>query len=249
MPKPNRKAAPAAERIVPILAELHRAYPHASCALVHTSPLELLVATVLSAQCTDARVNLVTPALFAKYPGPKDYMNARPGTLEADIRSTGFFNNKAKSLRGLGRAIVERHGGEVPRTMDELLQLPGVARKTANVVLGNAFGVADGVVVDTHVFRLSHLLGLSRAKTPEKVEQDLMRLVPRSDWIWLSHALILHGRRICIARRPKCGECTLAPFCPSAKIDAAGIPVAERARSGQNRRPAHEPRPPRRRDR
>ncbi len=223
----------AAERIEPILAELHRLYPDANCALRHSSPLELLVATVLSAQCTDVRVNLVTPALFAKYRGPADYMNARPGSLENDIRSTGFFNNKAKSLRGMGRALVERHGGEVPRTMRELLEIPGVARKTANVVLGNAFGIADGVVVDTHVFRLSDRLALSRAKTPEKVEQDLMHLVPREGWIYVSHALILHGRSVCIARAPRCDACSLAPLCPSAAIGKA---VAEPKKRGENRR-------------
>lgn len=215
--------APARVRIPTILQRLHREFPDARCALDHRSPLELLVATVLSAQCTDARVNKVTPDLFAKYKTPADYAAAKPGELEDDIRSTGFFNNKAKSLRGLGAAIRDRFGGEVPRTMDELLSLPGVARKTANCVLGNAYGIAVGVVVDTHVFRLSHRLGLSAGKNPEQVERDLIELVPRAEWIVVSHLLILHGRKTCDARKPKCDACVLADLCPSAETAAGAV--------------------------
>jgi endonuclease-3 len=210
--------APAQARIGPILRILRKDYAGADCALVHQSPFELLVATVLSAQCTDARVNIVTKDLFKKYRKPEDYAAAPPGELENDIRSTGFFNNKAKSLRGLGRAIATEHAGKVPRTMEEMLELPGVARKTANVVLGTAFGMPTGVVVDTHVFRLSHRLGLSEATTPEKVERDLMELVPKKDWIFFGHALILHGRRVCLARKPDCPACRLRSLCPSADL-------------------------------
>ncbi|MBK6940767.1 MAG: endonuclease III [Planctomycetes bacterium] len=221
-------STPARVRIPAILERLHREFPDAKCALDHGSPLELLVATVLSAQCTDARVNKVTPDLFAKYKTAADYAAAKPGELEDDIRSTGFFNNKAKSLRGLGAAIRDRFGGEVPRTMDDLLTLPGVARKTANCVLGNAYGIAVGVVVDTHVFRLSHRLGLSAGKNPEKVEDDLIDLVPRSEWIDVSHLLILHGRKTCDARKPKCGACVLEDLCPSAEPAAASVGASAR---------------------
>jgi endonuclease-3 len=221
--------APARVRVPAILERLHREFPDAKCALDHRSPLELLVATVLSAQCTDARVNMVTPSLFAKYKTPGAYADAKSGELENDIRSTGFFNNKAKSLRGLGAAIRDRFAGEVPRTMDELLTLPGVARKTANCVLGNAYGIAVGVVVDTHVFRLSHRLGLSDGKNPEKVEQDLIDLVPRSEWIDVSHLLILHGRKTCDARKPRCDACVLSDLCPSAEPAAASIGAAPRS--------------------
>ena len=202
-----------------IAARLAREYADATCALTHADPLQLLVATILSAQCTDARVNLVTPGLFARYRDARAFAESPPGELEEAIRSTGFFNNKAKSIRGACKAIVEEHGGKVPRTMDELLELPGVARKTANVVLGTAFGIASGVVVDTHVQRLSLRLALTRALTPEKIEHDLMHVIPKDNWIRFSHQIIWHGRRVCFARKPACGTCTLAPFCPSAGLE------------------------------
>lgn len=227
----RRDFPPATTRIARLLAALHRDYPDADCELAHSNALELVAATILSAQCTDARVNQVTPALFARYRTAADYAAAPPGALEQLIRPTGFFNNKAKSLRGMGKVLVERFGGEVPRTMDELLQLPGVARKTANVVLGTAFHVPAGVVVDTHVARLSARLGLSAASTPEKIERELMALVPQDEWIFFGHALILHGRRVCAAKQPACGHCSLAALCPSAET------VAEPARALKNRRP------------
>lgn len=201
-----------------ILDRLKRAYPDARCALDHRNPFQLLVATILSAQTTDVRVNLVTPKLFSRYPNAAALARARPADVEAIIRSTGFFRNKARSIIGMAQAVVADHGGEVPGTMDDLLTLPGVGRKTANVVLGNAFGLNEGVVVDTHVARLSKLLGLTRQDDPVKIEQALMRLFPRDDWALLSHLLIFHGRRVCIARRPKCGECVLADLCPSARL-------------------------------
>jgi endonuclease-3 len=211
-----RRATPA------VAAEYYRrlraAYPDAHCALDHRNAFELLVATILSAQCTDVRVNMVTPALFAKYPNAAALARADRGDVEQLIKSTGFFRNKAKSLEGMARAVMERHGGEIPRTMDELVKLPGVGRKTANVILGNAFGVNAGVVVDTHVARLSHLMGLTRETDPVKIEQDLIAQFPNAEWTMLSHLLIEHGRRICIARRPKCGECVLADLCPSARL-------------------------------
>ena len=201
-----------------ILDRLKRAYPDARCALDHRNPFQLLVATILSAQTTDVRVNLVTPKLFSRYPNAAALARARPADVEAIIRSTGFVRNKARSIIGMAQAVVADHGGEVPGTMDDLLTLPGVGRKTANVVLGNAFGLNEGVVVDTHVARLSKLLGLTRQDDPVKIEQALMRLFPRDDWALLSHLLIFHGRRVCIARRPKCGECVLADLCPSARL-------------------------------
>jgi endonuclease III len=207
-----RDKAPVEETI----ARLKSAYPDARTALDWTNPLELLVATILSAQTTDVRVNLVTPNLFAKYPTAADYAGADPAELEEDIRQTGFFRNKAKSLRGMARALVEDHGGKVPRTMRELVALPGVGRKTANVVLGNAFSIDEGVVVDTHVRRLSNRLGFTAHDDPEKIEQDLMQTVPREDWTVFSHLLILHGRAVCKARKPDCEECTLNDLCPSA---------------------------------
>ncbi len=203
------------QRTRQIIALLKRAHPDARCSLNFSSPLELLVATILSAQCTDERVNKVTPALFRKYPNAAAYADSNAEELERDIQSTGFFRNKAKSIQGACRRIGERHGGSVPRSMEELLELPGVARKTANVVLGNAYGQASGVVVDTHVSRLSGRLGLSAEKAPEKIEQDLMRLVPRKDWVLFSHLLIAHGRKICKARAPLCCECPLEKLCPS----------------------------------
>ena len=201
-----------------IVRLLKKEYPDARCSLDHGNALELLVATILSAQCTDERVNVVTSSLFRKYRTWEDYASAPAGELENDIRPTGFFRNKAKSIRGACRRIGERHGGDVPRSMEELLELPGVARKTANVVLGNAYGIASGVVVDTHVSRLSARLGLSREKAPEKIERDLVGLLPESDWIDFSHLLIAHGRKVCKARTPLCSECVLAKLCPSSGI-------------------------------
>jgi endonuclease-3 len=204
--------APAEETI----ARLKSEYPGAKTALDWKNPLELLVATILSAQTTDVRVNAVTPTLFAKYPTAADYASADPTELEEDIRPTGFFRNKAKSLRGMARALVDDHGGEVPRTMEDLVALPGVGRKTANVVLGNAFGIDEGVVVDTHVRRLSNRLGFTTHSDPEKIERDLMQTVPKRDWTVFSHLLILHGRSVCKARKPACGDCVVNDLCPSA---------------------------------
>src|SRR5262245_30341086 len=201
-----------------IIAALQKAYPTAHCELNFTNPLELLIATILSAQCTDKRVNIVTAELFKKYRLPADYANAKPAELEQTIKSTGFFRNKVKSIQSCSRALVERHGGEVPRTMEELTQLGGVGRKTANVVLGNAFGINVGVVVDTHVARLSERLRLTTEKVPEKIEQDLMKLVPQPQWTLFSHWLIWHGRRRCFARNPDCPNCEVEKWCPSAGL-------------------------------
>ena len=201
-----------------IVARLRREFPEAKCALDHESPLQLLVATILSAQCTDVRVNMVTPALFAKYHTATDYAAADPEEFQREIQSTGFFRNKTKSILGMAQALVERHAGQVPDTMDALVALPGVGRKTANVVLGNAFGKNEGIVVDTHVQRISGLLKLTRETTPEKIERDLMELVPRKDWTIFSHLLILHGRKTCIARRPKCESCRINDLCPSSRV-------------------------------
>lgn len=201
-----------------ILARLQREYPDATCALHHGSALELVVATILSAQCTDARVNIVTPALFAKYRTAADYAAADPRVLEREIQSTGFFRNKTKSIIGMAQALVERHGGEVPDTMEALTALPGVGRKTANVILGTWFKKNVGVVVDTHVHRLTRLLKLTKQDDPVKIERDLMELVPQDQWTWFSHTLIQHGRQVCIARRPKCEECVLNRLCPSSRV-------------------------------
>ena len=201
-----------------ILARLKREYPDAHCELDFETPLQLLVATILSAQCTDKRVNMVTPQLFLTFPSAQDLADAKPEELEDLIRSTGFFRNKTKSLLGMSAAVVERHDGEVPRTMEELVELPGVGRKTANVVLGNAFATNEGVVVDTHVGRLAVRLGLTNETDPVKVEQALMKLFPRDDWALLAHLLIFHGRRVCIARAPRCGECVLNDICPSSRV-------------------------------
>ena len=192
-------------------------YPEARTELDWSNPLELLVATILSAQTTDVQVNRVTESLFSKYRTAEDYADSNPDELEEDIRPTGFYRNKARSLRGMARALVEEHGGEVPRTMSELVTLPGVGRKTANVVLGNAFGSNEGIVVDTHVRRVSGRLGLTESSDPVKVEQELMRLVPERDWTIFSHLLILHGRRTCKARKPDCPNCILNDICPSAR--------------------------------
>lgn len=204
-------------RTAEIIKRLKKAYPDAHCALNHTNAFELLIATILSAQCTDERVNLVTADLFRKYRGPRDFAEASQEELEQDIRSTGFFRNKAKNIRSASQRLLDEFGGEVPNTMDELLTLAGVARKTGNVVLGNAFGIASGVVVDTHVSRLSQRLGLTKQTTPEKIELDLQKLVPKKDWVMFSHWLIFHGRQTCQARIPKCTECVLADICPSYK--------------------------------
>jgi endonuclease III len=205
----------AAKRIGPILRALKKSYPDAHCALRHENALQLLVATILSAQCTDARVNIVTEPLFAKYRTARDFAAADPAVFESEIRSTGFFRAKTKRILETANLLVKNHEGRVPDTMEELLELPGVARKTANVVLGSWFRKATGVVVDTHVDRLSHRLKLTREKTPEKIERDLMNLVPRGEWIDFSHRLIWHGRRICTARAPKCDSCPVADWCPS----------------------------------
>jgi endonuclease-3 len=210
----RRTTPPAAE----ILERLRVAYPDARCALHHRNAFELLCATILSAQCTDARVNMVTPILFARYPTPEALAAARPEDVESIIMSTGFFRNKTKSLIGMAQALVAEHGGVVPRTMEELRVLPGVGRKTANVILGNAFGINEGITVDTHVTRLSQLLELTRQDDPAKIEQDLMPLFSRDDWGLLSHLLIFHGRQVCIARRPRCGDCVLANLCPAARL-------------------------------
>ena len=208
----------AASRTAEIVQRLEPVYPDAACALEHHNAFELLCATILSAQCTDARVNLVTPILFARYPTPEALARASQSSVEEIIRSTGFFRNKARSLIGMAQAIVANHEGLVPRTMEELRKLPGVGRKTANVVLGNAYGVNEGIAVDTHVARLSQLLGLTQQADPVKIEQDLMSLFPRDKWALLSHLLIFHGRQVCIARRPRCGECVLADICPSSLV-------------------------------
>jgi len=204
------------DRVRKIIAVLRRVYPNAHCELNFSNPLELLIATILSAQCTDKRVNLVTAELFRKYRTAADYANAPLAELEQAIKSTGFYRNKARSIQACCRALVEKHGGEVPRTMEELTALEGVGRKTANVVLGNAFGLNEGIVVDTHVARLARRLGLTRHTEAAKIEQDLMALVPRAQWTMFSHWLIWHGRRRCYARKPDCPHCELAPLCPSA---------------------------------
>jgi endonuclease III len=203
-------------RAAKIVAILKKTYPDARCSLDFTSPLELIVATILAAQCTDVRVNIVTKDLFRKYRSVSDYANAPEGVLEDDIRSTGFYNNKAKSIRGMAQRLLSEYGGQVPKSMDELLTLPGVARKTANVVLSAAYGINVGVIVDTHVTRLSGRLKLSAATQPEKIEQDLMQLVPQADWAALSHCLVFHGRTLCTARKPDCAGCPINKLCPSA---------------------------------
>ena len=202
-------------RVRAILEKLDEAYPAVTCALQHSNAFQLLVATILSAQCTDERVNQVTPTLFRKYPGPEAFAYANPRELQQDIRSTGFFRNKTKSIMGASKKIIEEFGGQVPRTMEEMLKLPGVARKTANVVLGTAYGIPSGIVVDTHVLRLSNRLDLTRNKDPKKVEQDLLRIIPQEKWILFSHQLIWHGRRVCQARKPRCHECNLERLCYS----------------------------------
>ena len=205
-------------RAIEVFARLKLAHPDAHCELDHETPLQLLMATILSAQCTDKRVNMVTPSLFKRFPTAQALADAKQEELEEMIKSTGFFRNKAKSLIGLGKALVERHGGSVPDSMETLVKLPGVGRKTANVILGNAFGKNEGVVVDTHVGRLSLRLGLTRETDPVKVERELMPLIPREDWTMLAHVLVFHGRRICYARTPKCEICVLSEICPSSTV-------------------------------
>ena len=217
--KARRESAKArVSRTREILDRLREEYPESRCALIHSNPLQLLVATILSAQCTDVRVNLVTPALFKRYPKAADYAGAEIGELEEMVRTTGFFRNKARSLKGLAEALVSDHGGKVPDKMPDLCALPGVGRKTANVVLGNAFGIDEGIVVDTHVGRISRRLALTDQKDAVKVETDLTKVVPHSDWTLWSHLLIDHGRKVCKARGPKCDECVLLDLCPSAEL-------------------------------
>ncbi|HEU5346239.1 MAG TPA: endonuclease III [Ktedonobacterales bacterium] len=236
MPTSDQTQASAAERqrAEQIVAGLRQLYPDAKCSLDFTTPLELLVATMLSAQCTDERVNQVTKSLFTKYRSAQDYASADPETLEQDVKQTGFYRNKAKHIREAAQLLVERYGGEVPQAMDELIALPGVARKTANVVMGNAYGVVEGVVVDTHVGRLARRLGLTESEDPVRVEQDLMALAPQRDWLDLSHMLIMHGRAICQARKPLCAECSLAPLCPTgqATLQLAAAPAAAKPKRG-----------------
>jgi endonuclease-3 len=216
MPRESKKKR--VERAEQIYDLLWEEYPDARCALEHRDPYQLAVATILSAQCTDERVNMVTPALFEAYPSVEELAGARTEELEEMIRSTGFFRNKAKSLIGMATGVSEKHGGELPRSMDELVKLPGMGRKTANVVLGNAFGIDEGVVVDTHVKRLSGLTGLSGEKTPEKIEKELMGIFPRERWTMISHLLIFHGRQVCKARKPRCEACVASHLCPSSRV-------------------------------
>jgi len=203
------------KRVAAILAKLDAAYPAATCELKHENAFQLLISTILSAQCTDVRVNQVTESLYRKYPNPQAFAYANPSELEQEIRPTGFFRNKTKSIMGASKALLEKFGGQVPKTMDEILTLPGVARKTGNVVLGTAYGIASGVVVDTHVIRLSRRLDLTKHEEPKKIEQDLMRVIPKEKWIQFSHQLIWHGRRVCIARKPRCLDCNLESICYS----------------------------------
>jgi endonuclease-3 len=211
--KPEWAGGSDPQRVAAILAKLDEAYPDAICELKHQNAFQLLISTILSAQCTDVRVNQVTETLYKKYPNPKAFAYATPSELEQEIRPTGFFRNKTKSVMGASKAIVEEHGGEVPRTMEEILTLPGVARKTANVVLGTAYGIASGIVVDTHVQRIANRLDLTRNEDPKKIEQDLLQVIPQERWIKFSHQIIWHGRRVCAARKPRCVECNLESLC------------------------------------
>ncbi len=223
-PPPTETFEEKRRRALKIVRALKKAYPAAKCALRHENAYQLLVATILSAQCTDERVNQVTPQLFARYPTPKDLAEADIRELEALIRSTGFFRAKAANLKAMAQKLVEEHNGEVPRDLEALTKLPGIGRKTANVVLGTAFGIPSGIVVDTHVRRIARLLGLTESNNPDRIEQDLMALIPKKEWIDFSHRLIHHGRKICIARRPKCLECPLLKYCPR-----VGLPPLESA--------------------
>jgi endonuclease-3 len=244
----TRRQGPSADRKVQarqVCRALQRAYPGATCALAHSNPYQLLVATILSAQCTDTRVNMVTPELFRRFPNCASLARAVPAELEDLIRSTGFFRAKAKSLLGMAGQVVQEHDGEIPRNLDALTTLAGVGRKTANVVLGTAFGIASGIVVDTHVKRLARRLGLTSRTTPEQIERDLMDVVPRSQWVDLSHQLIHHGRRVCLARRPRCDACTLASICPKIGVvgaATAGVPVKGRRQTGRATRSRIKPR-------
>lgn len=234
-PKPSSTERDRAQEII---AELYRLYPDATCSLDFTTPLELLVATILSAQCTDVLVNSVTPALFKKYHEAADYADAPLEELEQDVRKTGFYRNKAKHLNEAGRMLVDRYDGIVPRTMAELTSLPGVARKTANVVMGNAYGIVEGVVVDTHVGRLARRLGLTTSEDPVRVEQDLMALFPQKDWLPLSHLLIYHGRAVCQARRPLCESCTLVALCPTGQANLGATQTVPVSKTGKKSRSA-----------
>jgi len=212
-PKPTKAGGTDPKRVAAILDKLDEAYPNATCELKHENAFQLLISTILSAQCTDVRVNQVAETLYKKYPNPQAFAYATPSELEREIRPTGFFRNKTKSVMGASKAIVEQFGGQVPRTMDEILTLPGVARKTANVVLGTAYGIPSGIVVDTHVQRIANRLDLTRNEDPKKIEQDLMQVIPQAKWILFSHQIIWHGRRVCQARKPKCIECNLEKLC------------------------------------
>jgi len=227
MPRARETAKDRKDHARRVCAALKRAYPEAACALLHHDPYQLLVATILSAQCTDARVNMVTPDLFRRFPDSSSLAQAEQSELEALIRSTGFFRAKSRNLLAMARQVVENHGGDIPRDLDSLTALAGVGRKTANVVLGTAFGIASGVVVDTHVKRLSRRLGLSTRNSAEQIEQELMQVVPRTQWVDLSHRLIHHGRRVCGARRPHCEVCTFASICP--KVGVSSVPEPKRA--------------------
>lgn len=222
------------ERVTELIARLRQAYPDARCSLDFTTPLELLVATILAAQCTDERVNMVTKTLFKKYQSAQDYADAPPGQLEQDLKQVNFYRNKAKNIQALATILVQRYGGQVPQTMPELVALPGVARKTGNVVLGNAFGLVEGVIVDTHVGRISRRLGLTSSDDPVKIEQELMKVVPREHWLDFTHLLIYHGRAVCQARKPLCQQCMLLDLCPTgaAIVASAATPApAARARA------------------
>ncbi len=233
MPRVRRTTKDAKDHARRVCAALKRAYPEAACALLHHDPYQLLVATILSAQCTDARVNMVTPELFRRFPDSASLAHAEQGELEALIRSTGFFRAKSRNLLAMARRVVQDHGGNIPRDLDALTALPGVGRKTANVVLGTAFGIASGIVVDTHVKRLSRRLGVSTRNSAEQIEQELIQLVPRAQWVDLSHRLIHHGRRVCVARRPRCEVCTLALICPK-----VGVSAASEAKATKKARPS-----------
>jgi endonuclease-3 len=231
----QRRSAPSEPKthVRRVLSALKRAYPEATCALVHSNPYQLLVATILSAQCTDARVNMVTPELFRRFPDSASLAQAEPAELEALIRSTGFFRAKSRNLVAMARQVVAQHDATIPPDLNALTALPGVGRKTANVVLGTAFGIASGIVVDTHVKRVSRRLGLTSKSTPEQIERELMQVVPRSQWVDLSHRLIQHGRRVCLARSPRCGSCTLESICPK-----VGVPPARKLATAGTRRQA-----------
>lgn len=229
------------ERAIELISRLRQAYPNAKCSLDFTTPLELLVATILSAQCTDERVNMVTRTLFQKYKSARDYATVPLSELEQDLKQVNFYRNKARNIQAAANMLVQRYGGQVPQTMPELIALPGVARKTGNVVLGNAFGIVEGVVVDTHVGRISQRLGLTTSDDPVKIEQDLMKTLPQTEWLHFTHLLIYHGRAICLARKPLCQQCTLADICPTGTAILAGTPAGDAGTakaSASSKRPA-----------